>query len=88
MTKKQFVLPYVVLSGWGGEGGDGGNGSGSSSPDVTACTYEEWLEMYADDYNDDGDINETDFMKWWYDNDLGMDAWKSLNPDIEWTYNP
>lgn len=77
----KFVFPSVILTGWGGEGSDTGHGSGGTtgSGDIMACTFDEWLEMYGDDYNGDGDIDREDYRKWWLDNELDEDLWNEYN---------
>ena len=87
MAKKAFKMPMLILSGWGGEGGDTGLGSGGTSDDITACSFEEWLEMYIDDYsgpNDngvpDGNINRDDYHYWWFEiAHLSQEAWDAMN---------
>lgn len=80
---KQFVLPMVILTGWGGEGSDTGHGSGGTTGgnDIMACDFTEWLEMYGDDYDLDEDIDFDDYRTWWIDNGLDADAWSNYNTE-------
>ena len=81
MAKKYFMAPKVLLTaGWGGDGSDTGGGSGGTSDDTTYCTFEEWLEMYPDDYDLDDDIDFDDYSTWWADNELDLGKWRELNP--------
>ncbi len=76
MANKSFTAPLVVLSaGWGGDGEETGGGSSGSSPDVTMCSYTEWLEMYNLDWDEDGVIDEYDFASWWLDNGFTEEDW-------------
>ncbi len=88
MAKKEFVNPFILLSGWGGDGTDTGAGSGGTpgNDDITICTYNEWYEMYGDDYDLDDDIDFDDYGQWWADNGLSLDAWEELNPDVPFTW--
>jgi len=83
---KNFIKPIILRSGsdWGGDGSDIGGGSGGSSPDITVVSFDEWVEMYGgEDYDLDGDTDDfDDYMQWWYDNDLGEDAWNEINPGV------
>lgn len=85
MSKKRFILPFVILEGWGGDGSDTGGGSGGTSPDITGCTYNEWLEMYADDYDLDDDTDFDDYKTWWFENGLSEELWNELNPGVPLT---
>lgn len=81
MAKKSFKLPMLILTGWGGDGSDTGLGSGGTSDDITACTYEEWKEMYWGDYDLDGEEGTfNDYKTWWFENELSEDLWYELNP--------
>lgn len=80
---KKFVFPSVILTGWGGEGSDTGHGSGGTTggDDTMVCDFDEWLEMYGDDYDLDEDIDFDDYRTWWQKNGLSADAWAEYNPD-------
>lgn len=86
MAKKQFFMPRVLLSGWGGDGSDTGGGSGGTSPDATMCTYEEWLEMYGLDLDEDGTVDKFDYAWWWDDNGFSEEDWAIYNPDYPWPF--
>ena len=87
MAKKSFKMPMLILTGWGGDGSDTGLGSGGTSDDITACTFDEWLEMYGDDYSGpddsgtaDGKIGFDDYHYWWfYIAGLSQEAWDEYN---------
>ena len=77
----KFVFPSVILSGWGGEGSDTGHGSGGTTggDDTMVCNFDEWLEMYGDDYDLDEDIDFDDYRTWWQENGLSAEAWEEIN---------
>lgn len=84
MAKNKFVLPSIILtSGWGGEGDDTGHGSGGTTGggDIMICDFDEWLEMYGDDYDGDDDIDRDDYQYWWFNiAGLSQEDWDELNP--------
>ncbi len=91
MSKKGFVKPIILKnSGWGGDGSDTGGGSGGTSPNLTLVDYFEWLEMYGDDFDNDGDIDGQDYVKWWNDNGfdpVDEDEWQLWGYDIPYPWS-
>ena len=43
------------------------------------CDFDEWLEMYGDDYDLDEDIDFEDYRTWWQENGLSAEAWEEIN---------
>lgn len=80
MAKKSFIKPVILNSGWGGEGSDVAPGSGGTSTNVTAVTFDEWIEMYGEDMDLDDDIDFDDYRTWWLENELDPALWESFNP--------
>ena len=78
---KNFIKPVIRMSQWGGEGSEIGGGSAGTSPDITAVSFNEWLEMYGDDYNLDDSIDFDDYRTWWIENELSDEVWAAFNPN-------
>ncbi len=81
---KNFIKPVILKSSWGGDGSEIGGGSAGSSTDISAVDFYEWIEMYGEDFDNDGDIDWDDYRTWWIDNELDPDIWDFLNPDHPW----
>ena len=79
---KIFIKPVIMKSSWGGEGSEIGGGSAGTSTDITAVTFAEWQEMYAEDYDLDDDIDFDDYRTWWSENELSVDLWNEFNPGV------
>ena len=98
MANRKFGLPFVMSEpeatqipwvttspdpepGVGGSahGGIGKNG-GKTAP--VACSFDTWLENYAQDYYKDGIIDFNDYGQWWADSGLGQKEWSGINSGI------
>lgn len=92
MSKRRFVIPYILLSGGlndGGEGGVIGGGTGQSGldlPDAAPCSYAAWVDsFFNDDLDHLGDGPDAyDFADWWMNCGFSRDDWETLNPDLPW----
>ena len=88
MNKRQFIAPFIVLSGGlndGGEGGVIGGGSGQGALIPEMLSYAEWLASdWAQDLFLDGEINEDDYALWWESSGFSQADWEQLNPDLPW----
>ena len=84
MAKKKSFSPFVLLSGLD-DGGDVtviGGGTGQSTPDVFACSYEDWRNLFASDFNGDGTTDFNDYHDWFFAT-FGEEAeelWPIYNP--------
>ena len=65
-----------------------GGGTGQSTTDTYACSYNDWLVMFADDLDDDDEYTMNDYMLWWDAQGFDMDAWKTFNGDTPFEPNP
>ena len=89
MNKRQFIAPYILLSGTGLEGDDSGTviggGTGHGSTNAVPCSFEAWLNStWASDLIQNGTIDEYDFAAWWENNNFSQEDWEDLNPDLPW----
>ncbi len=83
MSKRQFIAPYILLS--GGEGSQTGTGSGQGGSDPVPVSFAAWLEsVWRADIIADGTIDEEDYATWWESNGFSQEDWNQLNPDLPW----
>ena len=57
-----------------------GGGTGQSTTDPYACGYDDWVTMFAQDYNGD-EIDYNDYIHWFYltFGDEAADLWELIN---------
>ena len=85
MAKKQFEIPFILLS--GGIGGGGGvviddPSSGQGTPDHPyACEYNTWLAQFAEDLDHDDDTDFEDYRLWWIAHNYSAELWAQINPN-------
>ncbi len=80
MSKRRFIIPYVVLTAPGDDVVIG-PGTGQSTTDPYACSYEEWQDLFEGDYDYDADLDFDDYVAWWYENGFSEEDWLLFNPD-------
>ena len=84
MAKKKAFSPFVLLSGLD-DGGDVtviGGGTGQSTTNVFACTFEQWMTLFASDFNGDGTTDFNDYHDWFFATfgEEAEDLWPIFNP--------
>lgn len=98
MSKNKFSLPVILYSGGGmGDGGDGddtgigsaighlpGDNGGNKIPVV--CSFDSWLENFAQDSDKDGTIGFNDYGQWWADSGLSKEEWSRINASTPFTW--
>ena len=85
MAKKKFGVPLVFLTTAQPMVDGGGTGDSGLSIKPLPCKFEEWLQTrWFGDYDQDGDITQADYAKWWAQNGFGQDTWAQYNPDVQW----
>lgn len=78
MAKRRFVTPVILSGGLipdsGSSGTIIGHGSAQTGIDPYPCDYEEWLTMFAGDYdgNEDGEPDTYEDWQYWM-NSNGFD---------------
>ena len=88
MSKKWF---YPILFSQDTPGDDIviGGGTGQTTTDPYPCSYDDWLVLFSDDYDYDGDDTagtRNDYRTWWewmmedYPDKFNEDNWKEFNP--------
>jgi len=79
---KLWTNPKLVHLGLepGGDDVVTGEGTGQSGDEIWACSFEDWLIMFSDDYDGNTEIDFDDYRKWWKDNEFGEDLWSEFNP--------
>ena len=63
MAKKYGFDPFILLSGTPGDDVVTGGGTGQSTTDPYPCDYDDWLAMFAVDYDNNG-FDENDYRQW------------------------
>ena len=58
-----------------------GGGTGQSTTDPYPCSFTDWQTLFEYDYDSDGDEDFDDYMQWWHDNGLSVEAWNAFNGD-------
>lgn len=81
MSKRGFKVPRILLNDWGGDviETETGLGTAGSTPDVMLCSWFEWLEMFGEDLNGDGDFTYLDYYQWWTSHEFTEEQWILLN---------
>jgi len=91
MAKKKFSAPFLILSGLDNGGNDEviGGGSGQSGQGSWLCDYDEWLIMYATDYDyDEEEFSFMDYGIWFLDNGGTPEQWEIFNPGTPYPTRP
>lgn len=90
MPNKKFRTPIVYFSPINpGDEGETGLGSGDDTTDdypVVAMSFDAWKDHFANDNDEDGDIDFDDYGLWWYWEDLSLDDWEDFNPGIDFIW--
>ena len=81
MSKKAFMIPRIVMSGWGGEVIETGLGTAGDTPDVFVCSYAAWLVDYKSDINNDGLFDLYDYYLWFDSHGFTEEQWLQLNQE-------
>ena len=93
MTQKRFVQPRVIYPGYGingmGPGGDDddtGLGSGQTTTDPFEVDFNDWMDLFAKDLNNDEEVDEYDYYLWWVQQGFSEDAWNQFSGGLPWPY--
>jgi len=67
-----------------------GGGTGQSTTDPFACDYDTWLNLFAGDYNNDGETNGADYEQWFHIHfeDEFEELWAIFGPTAPSNPNP
>ena len=88
MSKRKFIVPYVMLSMSGGDNDTViGGGTGENTTDPFPMSFEDWQTsgfQIGYDFDEDGEFGIEEFANWWEDNGFTMEQWNELNPDHPW----
>ena len=79
MSKKAFMIPRIVMSGWGGDVIETGLGTAGDTPDVSLCDWNTWREIYQTDINNDTKIDYYDYYLWWDSHGFTQEQWNEWN---------
>lgn len=63
-----------------------GGGTGQSTTDPYACSFNDWMNLFASDVNGDGQTNEDDYRVWFQnmfadDHEEGQEMWELCGND-------
>ncbi len=88
MARKKFSAPFILFNDDPGDDIVIGGGTGQSTTDTFVCSYDEWLKLFADNYDMDDEeiIDFNDYGQWWADNGFSVEDWERFNPGVpfEW----
>lgn len=88
MAKNLFRNP-MILNGLGDidDDDDEGNGSAQSGQNPFACGYDDWMTLFATDYDNNGpDLK--DYSHWWYAQGYTWEQWLQFgNSADDWQYD-
>lgn len=58
-----------------------GGATGQSTPDVFACGFDDWMNLFAEDKNNDNKTDFEDYRLWFIDTfgDEAPDLWEMFN---------
>lgn len=90
MNKRQFIAPYILLTGGLNDGGEGnviGGGTGQGGVNPFPMSYEDWVNsgfQYGYDFDGDNEYSLEEFASWWEDNGFTEDQWEEFNHDHAW----
>jgi len=96
MSKNKFGLPVILMSdmpeetdpapigGGSAHGSQPGGNGGNKIPVV--CSFDSWLENFAQDSDKDGTIGFNDYGQWWADSGLSKEEWNRINASTPFTW--
>ena len=81
MAKKRSFVPGILFTmPTPTPGTVVGGGTGQSTTDPYACSYADWLNLFAGEYDGQEGINENDYRIWFQglfkDHDEGQEMWE------------
>ena len=94
MSKKNFILPKILMMEGGGDGQviGGGTGQGGVVVITQPIGFDVWFSdpEYKKDHVEDGIIDINDYAAWWggmmviAPDVFTQEAWETLNADYDW----
>jgi hypothetical protein len=81
MAKTYFTFPKILFGGLG-DIGDATEPAqtGQGTTDPYPCSFADWQHLFGTDLNNDGNIDEDDYLIWWNNQNYTNDDWSRVNP--------